>query len=252
MAAPAALPFPPPPSFAQVVADARSAAAKVDWTVRAMWAGDVGLGCGCAAGGGGWPPGEHSTPGEHPTPAPPDRRADTRHPTPTHHHQEPWIQGLLAAHALLLVAVLTTRSRPAAQGACFFLAAAGVRCGEAANAVLAAHWRSLGFRRPYFDGRGVFYSCMVSAPLLIVMAVQTVGGRLAGGARASRGARARPAAALRPARPPSPPTRTPQTLFVAECWGLAVRAKRAQLAAGAHARGAGGKAVRAGGGPKEE
>jgi hypothetical protein len=40
--------------------------------------------------------------------------------------------------------------------------------GETLNSLGAEHWRSFS-KQPYFDGNGIFYSAVVSAPLMIIM-----------------------------------------------------------------------------------
>lgn len=49
-----------------------------------------------------------------------------------------------------------------------FFAALTVFLAERINAFLAKHWKSFA-KQPYFDPHGVFFSAVVSAPLLLVM-----------------------------------------------------------------------------------
>jgi hypothetical protein len=46
--------------------------------------------------------------------------------------------------------------------------------GEALNGLGAEHWQSFS-KQPYFDGNGIFYSAVVSAPLMIIMFIILVG-----------------------------------------------------------------------------
>ena len=106
--------------------------------------------------------------------------------------QEPLVLSVLASHAALLALTVATRKSQTAQLAVLILCFALVRGGERLNALAAAKWDELfpssassssssssstahprRKRTNYFDDEsGVFWSALVSAPLLLVMATQ--------------------------------------------------------------------------------
>ena len=91
---------------------------------------------------------------------------------------ERWLQGLLGVQACLFLSAILLRRVPAAQAGLFFLAAGIVYFAERINDLAARHWQSFA-TQDYFDAHGIFYSAVVSAPLLATMFVILV--RVGGG-----------------------------------------------------------------------
>ncbi|KAK2078442.1 hypothetical protein QBZ16_003282 [Prototheca wickerhamii] len=83
---------------------------------------------------------------------------------------ERWLQGLLGVQACLFLSAILLRRVPAAQAGLFFLAAGIVYFAERINDLAARHWQSFA-TQDYFDAHGIFYSAVVSAPLLATMFV---------------------------------------------------------------------------------
>jgi hypothetical protein len=110
--------------------------------------------------------------------------------------------------------------------------------GETLNGLGAEHWRSFS-KQPYFDSNGIFYSAVVSAPLMIVMFIILVRPALRGwrgpwpGQAAALPARAgaRPPAARVPRPDPArPPLRArAQVNYLLTASGMLVKAKRREL-----------------------
>jgi hypothetical protein len=98
--------------------------------------------------------------------------------------QEPLVLTIIASHVLLLALAVTTRGNQAVQLSVLLFCFGLVRGGERLNALAARKFEeffpasssSLPRRTNYFAGDkgGVFWSALVSAPLLLVMAVQLV------------------------------------------------------------------------------
>ena len=99
--------------------------------------------------------------------------------------QEPLVLSLLASHAALLMLTVATRKNQTVQLAILALCFALVRGGEKLNALAADLFRRASSsssssspphhprRTNYFDDEsGVFWSALVSTPLLLVMATQ--------------------------------------------------------------------------------
>lgn len=81
---------------------------------------------------------------------------------------EPWIQGLVAVQLIFFLAAVLSRNRVWLSGFLFALAAATVSFAERLNGILNANWRQFA-KQPYFDRQGIFFSALVSAPLLFTM-----------------------------------------------------------------------------------
>eukprot|EP01039_Chlorochromonas_danica_P010225 gene10225-11319_t len=86
---------------------------------------------------------------------------------------EPFIQGILTFHIILLTLVFFTRKNVEIQFLIFILACGIVFFAENINFWAALHWREL-TRQNYFDEHGVFMSIMVSMPLLVIAFIQLV------------------------------------------------------------------------------
>jgi hypothetical protein len=76
--------------------------------------------------------------------------------------------------------------------------------GETLNSLGAQHWEAFA-TQPYFDANGVFFSAVISAPLMVIMFLVLVGG--GGCSSCAWPCQHRPLAPLAPAHPP--PLRTP-------------------------------------------
>ena len=63
---------------------------------------------------------------------------------------------------------MATRQAPDLETDCEMFAASTVYMAERLNAYLAANWQTFA-KQPYFDEQGIFFSAMVSAPLLLTM-----------------------------------------------------------------------------------
>ena len=89
-------------------------------------------------------------------------------------YQDPLVLSLLTLHATLLTLAVILCRNSSLQIAILLCCFALVRGGEKLNALAAAKWNETFPRRTnYFDDEtGVFWSALVSAPLLAVMAVQ--------------------------------------------------------------------------------
>ena len=86
---------------------------------------------------------------------------------------ERWIQAIVGAHAITLLAVITWRRNVAMQLCVFGCAAAVVFFAEPINALGADYWEEFA-KQPYFDKRGAFYSGVISLPLVLIMMVIVV------------------------------------------------------------------------------
>ena len=88
--------------------------------------------------------------------------------------REPCIVALLSLHAALLIIAVATRRSWWSQASLFVLVCAGVAAGPRVNAWAgdAGRWRRLGFTQNYFDARGIWWCCLVSAPLLLIAFAQ--------------------------------------------------------------------------------
>lgn len=80
--------------------------------------------------------------------------------------REPWLVGLLAAHAALFAAALRLRRSAGAQIGIFLGAGALVYGAEALNGLLAGRWEAFATQN-YFDKAGLFTSVVLSGPLLV-------------------------------------------------------------------------------------
>ena len=101
---------------------------------------------------------------------------------------ERWLQGRRGVQACLVLSAILLRRVPAAQAGLFFLAAGIVYFAERINDLAARHWQSFA-TQDYFDAHGIFYSAVVSAPLLATMFVILVrqGAESPGACRAALG-----------------------------------------------------------------
>eukprot|EP00798_Chlamydomonas_sp_ICE-L_P009781 gene9781-7664_t len=81
--------------------------------------------------------------------------------------QERWLIGVLASELLLILAAVFTRKHSSVQAVIFFVAAGIVYMAERLNAIGGQHWTQFATQN-YFDQQGVFFSAVVSGPLLIV------------------------------------------------------------------------------------
>ncbi|CAA7018693.1 unnamed protein product [Microthlaspi erraticum] len=81
--------------------------------------------------------------------------------------KEPWIMGLMAFHASVLLVTLLTRRRLNFHMFLFLLALAGVYFAENLNRLLRKNWKSFSTQN-YFDPHGVFLSTLWSGPLLVI------------------------------------------------------------------------------------
>jgi hypothetical protein len=88
--------------------------------------------------------------------------------------EEPWVRGLLCAHVLYAALVVATRRHANLQFALFLVTCGAVYAAQPLNGYLHRNWRALGFTQDYFDPRGVFLSCLYSAPLLLLAFAQLV------------------------------------------------------------------------------
>lgn len=78
---------------------------------------------------------------------------------------ERWLILLLSFHAVLWLAIISTRARANVQAALFLLIVLGTCTAERLNGIAAARWETFAAQN-YFDSHGVFMSVMWSAPLL--------------------------------------------------------------------------------------
>lgn len=78
---------------------------------------------------------------------------------------ERWIASLLAFHVLLIILALTTRRVTSLQFIIFCLASGVTYMGETLNRLGSKHWEMFS-SQDYFDQRGVFFTAVVSCPLL--------------------------------------------------------------------------------------
>lgn len=86
---------------------------------------------------------------------------------------EPWLLGLMAFHASLLLAAVGLRRHANLQFFLLFLAYSGVYLAQKMNIYLAEHWKSFASRN-YFDSAGVFISVVWSGPLIFISIVSVV------------------------------------------------------------------------------
>jgi inner membrane protein involved in colicin E2 resistance len=82
---------------------------------------------------------------------------------------QPLIISLLVVHVLLYILIFSTRRNSNAQIILLVLLSAVVYSGKHLNAYLGSNWKELGFTQNYFDPRGIFFSLMVSTPILILL-----------------------------------------------------------------------------------
>ncbi|CAM0955378.1 unnamed protein product [Alopecurus aequalis] len=87
--------------------------------------------------------------------------------------QEPWLMGVMAFHASLLLATIGLRRNANLQFFLLFLAYSGVYLAQKMNIYLAEHWKSFASRN-YFDPAGVFISVVWSGPLIFTSIVTVV------------------------------------------------------------------------------
>ncbi|ESQ33353.1 hypothetical protein EUTSA_v10008956mg [Eutrema salsugineum] len=81
--------------------------------------------------------------------------------------KEPWIMGLMAFHALLLMVTLLSRRHLNFHMFLFLMALAGVYFAETLNRLLRKNWKRFSTQN-YFDPHGVFLSVLWSGPLLVI------------------------------------------------------------------------------------
>ncbi|KAL6848815.1 hypothetical protein ACP4OV_021398 [Aristida adscensionis] len=86
---------------------------------------------------------------------------------------EPWLMGLMAFHAILLLTAVGMRRNANFQLFLLFLAYSGVYLAEKVNRYLGEHWKSFASRN-YFDHAGVFISVVWSGPLIFISIVSVV------------------------------------------------------------------------------
>jgi hypothetical protein len=86
---------------------------------------------------------------------------------------ETWIRGLLLFHVLLITLALTTRKVAPLQFVLFCLASGITYLGETLNGLGSAHWERFS-KQDYFDRRGVFFTAVVSGPLLLTTLIVLV------------------------------------------------------------------------------
>lgn len=86
---------------------------------------------------------------------------------------EPFIQGIITFHILMITLVLLTRKKIEFQFILFLFSCSIVFFAESINYWCAFNWRSF-TRQNYFDEHGVFMSIMVSMPLLVIAFIQLV------------------------------------------------------------------------------
>ncbi|CAM0955377.1 unnamed protein product [Alopecurus aequalis] len=86
---------------------------------------------------------------------------------------EPWLMGVMAFHASLLLATIGLRRNANLQFFLLFLAYSGVYLAQKMNIYLAEHWKSFASRN-YFDPAGVFISVVWSGPLIFTSIVTVV------------------------------------------------------------------------------
>ena len=79
---------------------------------------------------------------------------------------ETWIIALLSLHVALILLALTTRKIGSIQFAVFMLAAGTTYLGETLNGLASKYWERFS-KQDYFDKRGVFFTAVVSLPLLL-------------------------------------------------------------------------------------
>ncbi|KAG1670382.1 hypothetical protein FOA52_000142 [Chlamydomonas sp. UWO 241] len=84
--------------------------------------------------------------------------------------KETWIQALMATQVVVMLLALFTRKSVVLQSVLFFVAAATIYMAERLNALGDAHWEKFS-KQAYFDKRGVFFSTLVSGPLILAMLV---------------------------------------------------------------------------------
>lgn len=87
-----------------------------------------------------------------------------------HAQNEPWLQGLLAVQAAILISAILFRRFPMVQLVIFFCSATVVYFAERINSIAAQHWERFA-TQAYFDSHGIFCSAVLSAPLLLSMFV---------------------------------------------------------------------------------
>jgi len=88
--------------------------------------------------------------------------------------EEPFVRGLFALHAVVLVLVVLLRRVYPAQVTLFVLICVLVGAAEPANRWAAENWRSFATQN-YFDEHGVFTGLMFCAPLLLIGFGQLLG-----------------------------------------------------------------------------
>ncbi|XP_047045700.1 transmembrane protein 18-like isoform X1 [Lolium rigidum] len=86
---------------------------------------------------------------------------------------EPWLMGLMAFHASLLLTAVGLRRHANLQFFLLFLAYSGVYLAQKINIYLAEHWKSFASQN-YFDRAGVFISVVWSGPLIFISIVSVV------------------------------------------------------------------------------
>eukprot|EP00891_Asterochloris_glomerata_P009973 jgi/Astpho2/9973/e_gw1.00153.62.1_t len=82
--------------------------------------------------------------------------------------KEPWILSLLAVQILLFVTVISARKQLGVLAVLFGIATAIAFNAESLNGMARRRWRSFSGQN-YFDPHGVFWSALVSGPLLLDM-----------------------------------------------------------------------------------
>jgi hypothetical protein len=88
--------------------------------------------------------------------------------------RDPGVVALLGFHVVFALTCLLVRRHPNAHIGMFLLACGLCYSATHLNALLAVHWRDVGFSQNYFDKHGVFMSSLFCAPLLLVVFAQMV------------------------------------------------------------------------------
>mmetsp|Transcript_24583 Transcript_24583/g.67037 ORF Transcript_24583/g.67037 Transcript_24583/m.67037 type:complete len:187 (+) Transcript_24583:112-672(+) len=87
--------------------------------------------------------------------------------------KEPWIIAILVCQMVLLTLSIMTRKKGGIQAVLFAFACGTIYMGERLNALGAKHWDKFASQN-YFDQNGVFFSTMVSGPLLLLLFILLV------------------------------------------------------------------------------
>ena len=78
---------------------------------------------------------------------------------------ETWLQGILGIHLLIFLLAVLTRKCLSIQCVLFIILLTIVYLGESLNSYGARHWKYFS-NQQYFDSSGMFFSIIISFPLL--------------------------------------------------------------------------------------